>query len=120
MQSKPQGASLSANIWKSLKNYFWVAPEFRKKAFFLFVGKSLVNIRNCLKLRRLSLVGTELSTDIVSEILLALQTLEWLDISYSTLNKDDLSKVEKLKIFNKNIEIVSQIWSISIHNQSLS
>lgn len=46
--------------------------------------------RNSINLRRLNLVGTELSTDIVSEILLGLQKLEWLDISYSNLTENDL------------------------------
>ena len=60
------------------------------------------------KLKRLSLVATEISTDVVSEILLSLQNLEWLDISYSSLTESDFKMVEKLKIYNKNIEIIAQ------------
>ena len=59
-------------------------------------------------MKRLSLVATEISTDVVSEILLSLQNLEWLDISYSSLTESDFKMVEKLKIYNKNIEIIAQ------------
>lgn len=65
--------------------------------------------RNCVKLKRLSLVANEVTTDIVSELLLGLQRLEWLDISYTGLNQADMEKVEKLKIFNKGVEIVAHI-----------
>lgn len=58
--------------------------------------------KTCLKLKRLSLVATEITTDTVSEILLGLQKLEWLDISYSALSEADIKMVEKLKVYNKN------------------
>lgn len=44
-----------------------------------------------------------MTTDIISEILLGLQKLEWLDISYTNLSQSDLEKVEKLRVFNKAV-----------------
>lgn len=71
-----------------------------------FVGLT----KNYANLKRLSLVATDISTDIVTEILLGLDKLEWLDISYSGLTASDQEKIEKLKIFNKSIDIVCQGW----------
>lgn len=48
-----------------------------------------------------------MSTEIISEILLGLKDLKWLDISYCNLSKLDLEKVEKLKIFNQNLTIIT-------------
>jgi len=38
--------------------------------------------------------------------LLGLKELEWLDLSYCKLTKDDMEKIEKLKIFNKDLNII--------------
>ena len=79
----------------------------------LFIGSTgmtkdgfLAICRNCTKLRRLSLVANEISTEVVTEILLGLKDLEWLDLSYCNLKKPDIEKIEKLKIFNKDLIII--------------
>ncbi len=62
--------------------------------------------RNCSKLKRLSVVANEISTEVVTEILLGLKDLQWLDLSYCKLTKSDIEKIEKLKIFNKDLNII--------------
>ena len=39
-------------------------------------------------------------------MLLGLKDLEWLDLSYCNLTKSDIEKIEKLKIFNKDLIII--------------
>jgi precorrin-6B methylase 2 len=79
----------------------------------LFIGATgttkegfLAICKNCTKLKRLSVVANEITTEVVTEILLGLKDLQWLDLSYCGLGKNDREKIEKLKIFNKDLEIV--------------
>lgn len=46
--------------------------------------------RNCTKLKRFSVVANEISTEVVTEILLGLKDLQWLDLSYCQLNRGDI------------------------------
>jgi hypothetical protein len=43
---------------------------------------------------------------VVTEILLGLKYLEWLDLSYCKLSASDIEKIEILKQFNKDLIIV--------------
>jgi hypothetical protein len=49
--------------------------------------------RNCTKLKRLSLVANEITTEVVTEILLGLKDLVWLDLSYCNITKSDMEKI---------------------------
>ena len=66
----------------------------------LFIGATGINkegllliCKNCTKMRRLSLVANKISTEVVTEILLGLKDLEWLDLSYCNLLRDDIEKI---------------------------
>ena len=80
-----------------------------EKAFSKSSSIYVFMIRNCKKLKRLSLVSNELSPDTIFEIMDALPALEWLDVSYCGFNGEEWEQVEKLKIFNKNLELVHNI-----------
>jgi Leucine-rich repeat (LRR) protein len=84
---------------KTLEELFIGATGMTKDGF-------LAICRNCIWLKRLSVVANEISTEVVTEILLGLKKLEWLDLSYCQLTKDDMEKIEKLKIFNKDLNII--------------
>ena len=71
---------------KLLEELFIGATDMTKDGF-------LAICRNCTKLKRLSVVANEISTEVVTEILLGLKELEWLDLSYCHLNKDDMEKI---------------------------
>lgn len=51
-------------------------------------------------------MSNELSPDLIFEILDGIPGLEWLDISYCGFNDEDWEKIEKLKMFNKKLELV--------------
>jgi|JI9StandDraft_1071089.scaffolds.fasta_scaffold1928462_1 hypothetical protein len=49
--------------------------------------------RNCIKLKRFSVVANDITTEVVTEMLLGLKDLEWLDLSYCQLTKGDIEKI---------------------------
>ena len=78
----------------------------------LFIGSTgttkegfLEICKNCVRLKRLSVVANEITTEVVTEILLALKDLQWLDLSYCNFKEEQREKIEKLKIFNQKLEI---------------
>lgn len=83
---KSKGAISIGRFLKDVEELFIGGTGVQKEGF-------LALCRNCVKLKRLSLVANEVTTDIVSELLLGLQKLEWLDISYTGLSLLDLEKV---------------------------
>ena len=51
------------------------------------------------------MVANDITTEVVTEILLALKDLQWLDLSYCNFKEEQREKIEKLKIFNQKLEI---------------
>lgn len=98
-QLKQKGGNMIGRYMKQIEELFIGATGMTKEGF-------LAICRNCVKLKRLSVVANEISTEVVTEILLGLKDLEWLDLSYCNLTKADMEKIEKLKIFNKDLNII--------------
>ena len=98
-QLKQKGGNMIGRYLKDIEELFIGATGMTKEGF-------LAICRNCTKLKRLSVVANEITTEVVTEILLGLKDLQWLDLSYCNLTRNDIEKIEKLKIFNKDLNII--------------
>ena len=81
-QLKQKGGSMIGRYLKDIEELFIGATGTTKEGF-------LAICKNCTKLKRLSVVANEITTEVVTEILLGLKDLQWLDLSYCNLNKND-------------------------------
>lgn len=97
---KNRGTSEIAKGLKDLEELFLGGCEITKEG-------CLPIARNLGKLKRLSLGKNELSTDVIFELIMYLNELEWLDVSFSDLTDLDVDRVQRLCSSNTKLQIIT-------------